>query len=105
MGGLRRSTGVAAVAVGVARLENARGDRRQVTGKSLRTSPLLLQPRARNQEGDDRPIPQHQVRVLDWGYGAARRRGRGDQTDHHATDPCHGVSRLHGPKLTAQPGR
>ena len=41
--------------------------------------------------GDDRPIPQHQVGMLDRGCGAARRGGCGDQADNHTTKPRDGV--------------
>ena len=51
--------------------------------------------------GDDRPVAQHQVGMLDRRRSAARRSGDGDQTGNHAPEPRHGVSRVHGPKLTA----
>ena len=44
-----------------------------------------LRPRARIVHGDDGPVPQHQVGVLNRRCAATRRGGRGDQTDDHAT--------------------
>ena len=55
--------------------------------------------------GDDGPIPQHQVGVLNWRCGAARRNCNADEGYGRQPKPCRHLAQPHRPKLTAEPGR